>query len=228
MDNDNLKNDVFLEIFKIKNKNNLNNLCFFDVGAHIGQSAIRFKKKFKTCTIHCFEPYEQSYNKLIANTKKQTNIIYNNIGLSSESNFKNLYVNEKTETSSFYNLNNNYFDNDKTKSLLIKKCKIDKLDNYVESKNINKIDYLKIDVQGEEYPVLVGSENTIKNNMISFIEVEIILNDYYLRKYNNFSKVVNFMEIYNYKLLNLNNMDFDKDKCLKWFDLLFISKNIYP
>ena len=220
--------DIFLNIFKTKNKEIDKKLIFFDVGAHIGQSAIRFKKRFQNCAIHCFEPYEKSFLKLNENTKKQSNIHYNNIALGKEEKLEKLYINEKTETSSFFKLNQNYSEKDKTKNINTKLCKVRKLDNYVLENNIKKIDYLKIDVQGEEYSVLIGSEETLKLNKISFIEIEIILNDYYSYGGNNLLRVLTYLEKYNFRLLNLTNMDFDNDNCLKWFDLLFVSNETYP
>lgn len=220
--------DIFLNIFKTKNKKIDKEFIFFDVGAHIGQSAIRFKKKFQNCTIHCFEPYEKSFLKLNENTKKQSNIHYNNIALGKEEKIEKLYINEKTETSSFFKLNKNYSEIDKTKNINTKLCKVRKLDNYVVENNIKKIDYLKIDVQGEEYSVLTGSEETLKLNKISFIEIEIILNDYYSTGGNNLLKVLTYLEKFNFRLLNLTNMDFDNDNCLKWFDLLFVSNETHP
>ena len=36
----------------------------FDVGAHEGQSALKFREAFPLATIHCFEPVSVQYEKL--------------------------------------------------------------------------------------------------------------------------------------------------------------------
>ena len=221
-----INDDIFLNIFNKYNKET--NPCFFDVGAHIGQSAIRFKKQFKNCSIHCFEPYKKSFLKLKKNTNHQNNIIYNNFALGKNEEFKKFYINEKTETSSFFTLNNNYMDLDKTKNIDTEFCKVRKLDNYVRENSINKIDYLKIDVQGKDYEVLTGAEKTLKLNKIYFIEIEVILNDYYSNKKNDLLNILILLEKYNFKLLNVTNMAFNNNCCLKWFDLFFVSQTNYP
>jgi FkbM family methyltransferase len=72
--------------------------------------------------------------------------------------------------------------NEKNKQDHLKKeIKIDvnTVDNYVKQNNINHIDYLKIDTQGYEEEVLKGSIETLKSGIVKYIEVEIILSNYY-------------------------------------------------
>jgi FkbM family methyltransferase len=57
--------------------------------------------------------------------------------------------------------------------------KCQKLDNIIEE-NIDKIDYLKIDVEGGEIEVLRGSELLLKNKKILFIKTEFFLTPHYL------------------------------------------------
>ena len=52
--------------------------------------------------------------------------------------------------------------------------KVMTLDNYCIVNKINKIDILKIDTQGYESKVLDGAKQSLKKNMISALEIEII------------------------------------------------------
>ena len=52
------------------------------------------------------------------------------------------------------------------------------VDDYKE-KEINTVDFMKLDVQLYEDKVLEGSLNSLKNDKIKIIEVEVIFNDYY-------------------------------------------------
>lgn len=41
----------------------------FDVGANIGQTAIKYKEVFKSPQIFCFEPFEECFNTLVKKTE---------------------------------------------------------------------------------------------------------------------------------------------------------------
>ena len=71
------------------------------------------------------------------------------------------------------------------------------MNNFCKSKKINKIDFLKIDVEGFEYMVLLGSKNIIKN--VKYIMIEIQKND----MYSNYSKnkIENFLKKNKFKLI---------------------------
>ena len=49
---------------------------------------------------------------------------------------------------------------------------MDTLDNFAKKEKIKKIDFLKIDIEGNELSVLEGAKNLIKGNKISLIEFE--------------------------------------------------------
>tara|TARA_B100000575_G_C22502795_1_gene329092 strand:- start:103 stop:492 length:390 start_codon:yes stop_codon:yes gene_type:complete len=60
----------------------------------------------------------------------------------------------------------------------IKKTKMFSLDSYIKKEKINSIDLLKIDTQGYEHNVLIGSKNSLKKK-IKNIELEIMLDNCY-------------------------------------------------
>ena len=95
------------------------------------------------------------------------------------------------------------------------------LDKYCEKNNINKIDILKIDTQAYEDKVLMGSEGMLKKQLIYFIEIEIILKEYY-EKYFSFRDIENLIIPYNYRLCSMhlsNNNIFQGS--------VFFSDNLY-
>ncbi|MCX6800173.1 MAG: FkbM family methyltransferase [Candidatus Falkowbacteria bacterium] len=137
----------------------------FDVGANVGEwseTVLRINPKID---LHSFEPSQKTFQKLSENIN-QENVILNNIGLGS-----------KKEKKSFYN----YGDESTVNSLYARDLKadtkneevlIDTLDNYSKEKNINLIDFLKIDVEGNEFEVLKGSQDMLKNGKIKIIQLE--------------------------------------------------------
>jgi hypothetical protein len=100
------------------------------------------------------------------------------------------------------------------------------LDRYVNLNKIKKIDILKIDVQGYEINVLKGGKKSLKKDMIKFIELEIIFNDYYERNVK-LHEIDSIMCKNNFNLFDINEIRYDNDNKIKWFDMLYFNKNLY-
>ena len=77
------------------------------------------------------------------------------------------------------------------------------VDDYMREKEINTVDFMKLDVQLYEDKVLEGSLNSLKNNKIKIIEVEVIFNDYY-EKYFNFSDIEKYLITNNFRMVGMD------------------------
>ena len=100
-----------------------------------------------------------------------------------------------------------------------KKINVKTLDSLCSKKKINKIDILKIDVEGHEYDVLLGSKKIIKN--VNVILIEIQKN----KMYKNYSqkKIYKFLKKNNFELIQSFNFP------LMFFkDCVFKKKLISP
>ena len=178
---------------------------FLDIGAGQAESINRFKKILPNITIHSFEPVEERID-IITNWLKtfphNNNIILNHCAMGDKIEEKTFYVNSKTKNSSFLKLNQ------KNKIDFLKKeikINVNTVDNYVKQNNINHIDYLKIDTQGYEEEVLKGSIETLKSGKVNYIEVEIILSDYY-EKTTNFYDMEKILLPLNYRLYHIQDI----------------------
>ena len=192
-------NQIILK--EIKNPNPI----FLDIGAGEAESINRFKNILPYSIIHSFEPIEeriQIIKSWLQTFPHNNNITLNHCAMGDKIEEKQFYVNGKTKNSSFLKLNQkNKID------FLKKEIKIDvnTVDNYVKQNNINHIDYLKIDTQGYEEEVLKGSIETLKSGIVKYIEVEIILSDYY-EKTTNFYNMEKILLPLNYRLYNIQDI----------------------
>ena len=92
------------------------------------------------------------------------------------------------------------------------------LDQYCKENEIEKIDLLKIDVEGHDFEVLLSSKALLKESRIKLIKVEIFTNN------KNLTKIISTLESFNYRLIGTtNNSFFNKE--LKFFDAYFASSD---
>ena len=223
--------DQFLKEL-ISNKNPL----IFDVGANDGRSIKKFRKIFPESIIHAFEPDKQAFKILSENysgfneinlnffglgekNKKQEFFSYRDTGKSS---FKKLILNSNflKYKSKIYNVTQENFLKDKYE------CEIKTIENYCSEKNINKIDFLKIDTQGYEVNTLIGAENFLKKNDIDIIQLELIFSSVY-NQITNIYDIEEKLIPYGYKLFGTSNYgnlytDFNW-QC----DFIYISKDAF-
>lgn len=138
-------------------------ITVLDVGANIGQYATLANKIFKSdCTIFSFEPTSFSYSLLKKNTKGLNSIITINKGIGEISGKSEIFYNGKASVQSSI-LQDDFSNHSETIQLTT-------IDEFCESNQINKIDLLKLDVEGYEYKALLGGIKSLNN--INYIQFE--------------------------------------------------------
>lgn len=220
----NFKNDPDY-IVLIKSIIGNQNLTIFDIGAHRGESVENFNNYFDNPRIFSFEPFKESFEVLLLKLSKLSNTKIYNLGFSNFNGKGTLYnyVDPKnpnlSSTNSILQLNQgdfipNYSDKQKVE------CEFMKLDTFVEKNNIRYIDLLKIDVQGAEYKVVEGANNSLKNNKIKCVLIEIMIADYY-KEQKKFDFYISLFKDYGYELKGFFNLISNKDKSLLYLDAVF-------
>ena len=195
-----LRNSLsFDDIYNLKIKDNP---VIFDVGANQGQSIERFRKIFPKCVIHSFEPIKNEFEMLRNKYSNDEKIKINNHAIGDEVGRKKFYITASTGNSSFNRVNKNTswikkrsIQNNTSIEKYIKEIvevNVNTLDQYCDINKIKKIDILKIDTQGYEDKILAGSKNILKNNIINFIELEIMFDNVY-EKYLSFSDIEKYL-----------------------------------
>jgi FkbM family methyltransferase len=210
--------------YKLKIKNFLKKKrkkfnILFDIGAHHGESIIFFLKNFKVNRIYSFEPSPDNFKILAKKSfllkKKFINskIIIENVALSNVSGTNILKqfldsssstLNKINSSSLYYKRKNKilYSKNDKN---FFKKInvKVITLQNYLKTKKINRIDFLKIDTEGYEYKVILGLKKHISKVSLILFEHHydnMIIKDYNFSKINNYLIKNNFRKIFKIKM----------------------------
>ena len=127
--------------------------CFFDIGANVGWYSLCTAKEVKNIRIHSFEPNSETFRLLLKNVR------YNGAGQKITANCKAL---GETRGKVYFTKNldtGNHIDGASGSDVVEVECTT--IDAYVAEQGIQKIDFMKCDVEGAELLVLRGAEKTI-------------------------------------------------------------------
>ena len=146
-------------------------LTLFDVGGNNGDYSVLLSDYFNSKgTIHSFEPSKKTYELFLKTTQNIKNMIPNNFGLSDTENVQLLYTNiEGSGFASVYQRNLAHFGIAMDQS---EEIKLSTVDAYCQTNHINRIHFLKLDIEGHELKALNGTAQMIKDKKIDTIQFE--------------------------------------------------------
>lgn len=161
----------------------------FDIGANTGVYALIAKTTKKTNEVYAFDPVSRVYDKLVKNIELNNyNIKSYQIALSNNTGVAKIYDTDSEHTYSV-TVNKNL---NTTKSA-VKEIQIEtlRLDEFITSNSIKKIDLMKIDVETHEPEVLEGMGKYLREFKPTLL-IE-ILNDEIAEKIENLIKELNYI-----------------------------------
>jgi len=139
-------------------------MTVFDIGANIGSYSKRILDKFPGCQVHCFEPVPQTFHALEAALGASSSVSLNNMALSSESGVATMTVCEELSGSGADSLHHTRVLGSAVSTSAIE-VTLRTVDEYVSETGVERIDLMKIDVEGHELDVLHGAKDTLRNGV---------------------------------------------------------------
>jgi FkbM family methyltransferase len=200
----------------------------FDIGANLGQSTKNFIEFFPNATIYSFEPANASFTELQKLFNKRDKVKCFNIALSNENGNLNFFINKKNPFSTMNSLLKEE-KLDKSNDYEIQNVETQTLDFFCKNKNINHINYLKVDTEGNDLSVLKGAEKMLANSSIDIIQVEVGMNPTN-KFHNSFDEVKQYLQEYKYFLFGIYDQSHEwveQKPILRRCDALFISKKFH-
>jgi len=180
-------------------------MLFFDIGANLGQYTLLAAKRVGTeGQVHSFEPCNRMFAEMEFNVKlnELSNIcVLNKTALSNKVGTAKLSRYEAG--SEVYGSLGAQYQSD-TPIIDHEVVKTTTLDTYVEEKGIDRIDLIKMDIEGAELLALQGSEHTLSKSIAPAIVLE-------MADFNTVGFGYQAIEIWDYlEMLGYNMYFFDK------------------
>lgn len=151
-------------------------LIYVDGGAHDGQMARRFLQELPGLTVYAFEPNVDLLPALRENLRGVPGAVYEQ-ALGAQPGTAEFHVNSSPMTSSILpvaELSRRYFP-DATRPRETRTVQVTTLDHWSRQAGIDRIDLLKLDLQGYEAPALAGGRDLLtRSQALVLLEVNFV------------------------------------------------------
>ncbi len=197
-------------------KKNMTNGVIFDIGANVGDWSKFVIDEYKDIDYRLcmFEPSTSAYDKMTQNIQPTNSIKQFKMGFGDKNETIKIYFDDEAQGSA------GAFIKDAKYS---EEIQVYTIDNFCQINKIEKISFLKMDVQGYEYNILVGAKEMLKNGRIECIQFETdepnienriffkdfwnLLHDKYRLYHSLYNGLIEIKE-YHYSLENFNCMNY--------------------
>lgn len=179
--------DLFMDIRRLQNKQIEE---IWDIGAHKGETTIKFRSEFQSATIRSFEPISENFSLLIKNCSSLQKYHPYQFALGEENQTLKIYLQSNSVIHSLRDdLNLPYGQDSRSESVEVKT-----IDFLFSKFSCKQIDLLKIDVEGYEPQVLRGASSCLNNGLINFIYLENGLDS----RFNSIEKLAEILSAFGY------------------------------
>jgi FkbM family methyltransferase len=144
-------------------------MCVLDVGTNVGETVLNFSKRVGPVgSVHGFEVIPATFERCRRNLEinQATNVVLNNVGLAHQ---KGMFPVEKPSPR---NSGGDRLATDVKSDYVGPMITVTTLDDYIGEKGLQRVDLVKIDVEGFEMNVVRGAHATLQRlHPVLFIEI---------------------------------------------------------
>lgn len=137
----------------------------FDVGANVGDWSMLARNALPESQLHSFEIVESTYSVLRERLAGNAGVVLNNFGLSDKSGTITMHLYDGTSELTSHVA----YPHGRYREVI---CPVRRGDEYMQERGIERIDFLKIDVEGAEHLVLHGFGAMLEGGQIDVIQFE--------------------------------------------------------
>jgi FkbM family methyltransferase len=142
-----------------------------DIGAYHGDYAHNVLEICPSASVYAFEPHPVTYE-ILETSGKASGFKTFNYGLGRQQELTSIYDYHHQDGSEHASIYKKVIEDLHTGAAIKHSIQLEKLDDVLNDLGLSHVDLLKIDTEGNEFNVLIGAENSIRNGMISVIHFE--------------------------------------------------------
>ncbi len=169
-------------------------VVLFDVGANIGQTIASFLEMFPDSQIHSFEPSPATFETLRNTYGQDPRVHLENLALGDQEGMLPFHVTQD------YSVNDSLLEPAWDARATVVPVQVSTLDPYCQQHQVETIDYLKIDTQGFDLPVLRGADQLLKEKRVRSLSVELTFSPMY-KSQPSYIEVLSFLDAAGYQPL---------------------------
>jgi FkbM family methyltransferase len=145
-------------------------LVAFDVGAHRGVWTDRLLDVCPKVEVYCFEVLPRMNEVLMEKYKQDSRVTVVNCGLGNDTGTTEVYA--VAEAPVLSTTSKTLVEAYETYQYTIEECRLHRADDVIRELGLRYVHLLKVDVEGTEFDVLKGCEETIRQARIGLIQFE--------------------------------------------------------
>jgi len=200
---------------------------FFDVGANKGKYSLELRSEFPNAHIYAFEPNPNAFKILQSKLILSGDHCYC-LGLGRVPKCQTIYTYSDSLDSTHASIYREVFnDIHHSNDLTSIKIEVTTIDNFCNNNNIEQIDFLKVDTEGNEIDVLKGASHMIAENKISSIQFEFnemnVISRVFLKDFYSLLTNFNIFRLDTHRLIPLPQYD-TTNEIFKFQNFLAINK----
>lgn len=193
-----------------------------DGGAHLGASVEAFSSYVSEAKFHCFEPDPSLAKELAETFSGSPNVRVVMAALGESKGKATFNINASRPTNSLLSAGNALGSELQSLCKLVEQVQVDILtiDDYCQEQMLERVDIIKLDLQGYDYKALLGAQTTLRSARVVLVEVLFV--EIY-KGCHLFPDVLHLMGGLGYRLYTLCGLHYgDRDELL-WADAIFVN-----
>lgn len=197
----------------------------FDVGANVGQTARGYREKFPGAHIWSFEPFEGSYRSLCTALRDDPKFHPVNLALSDHSGAAEFHINRNSVTNSLLSTSrgaHSVIRSDMSETVSKVNVALTTIDEFRAANAIERIDILKLDIQGAERLALAGARGSLAEKRIGLVYTEVSFASLYDGQ-TTLDELWSILTPWGYRFHSFHSPNIGADGALAWADVLFQS-----
>jgi len=178
-------------------------LVLIDIGARFGLQE-NWKPARSHLEVIAFEPDKEEFKRL-RETETSGNTTYINSAVYNSKAYIDFHLTRSGGNSSILRPNRKFIDNfpepERFDIIQTIRVETDTLDSLLQQNSIGEVDFLKVDSQGCEFPILEGARETLSERNLLGIEVEVLVAELYENQ-SHFLDVNMLLKSYDFELFD--------------------------